>query len=322
MSSSRDLTKAKIFKNDEFYTLFSDIEEEVSHYVEQFKDKVVYCNCDDPKYSNFWKYFHLNFEKLGLKKLICTYYNSDYLYTDEPVYAKIYLGSNDSDISVGEQIPLKRSGDFRSAECIEYLKECDICCTNPPFSLFKEYVAQLLEYNKKFLIVGDAVAVAYNDIFPLFISGDISMGYRPMNKTMLFDTTKDYKKFLLENNKNGNGYLIKNGVLFARVNGCWFTNMDIDKKILFLPKEKYDSHKYPHYDNYDAINIGRVEDIPYDYLGVMGVPITYMDKHNSNLFEIVGMLRHGTDSEWDFGKPILNGKVLFTRVLIKKKNNL
>ena len=250
---NKNLRKAKKEKNDEFYTQLTDIKKELSNYKEQFKDKVVFCNCDNPEYSNFWKYFKLNFKHLGLKKLISTHYEEE-----KPSYKLEYDGKNIV------KTPLSQNGDFRSPEAIEILKKADIVVTNPPFSLFREYMAQLIEYEKKFLIIGNKNAVTYKEVFPLLKDNRIWFGYSSRNM-----------KFLTPENK------------LKAINARWFTNLDVKKRHekIILYKE-YNSDKYPKYDNYNAINVNKVADIPKDYDGVMGVPITFMDKYNPEQFEI------------------------------------
>lgn len=258
---SDNLHKAKNAKNDEFYTLLSDVERELSHYKRHFKDRIVYCNCDDPTWSAFWKYFHLNFAELGLKKLISTHYDRE-----NQTYKTVYAGGDDNNINAGTATYLNGDGDFRSDECIELLKEADIVVTNPPFSLFREYVATLTNYQKKFLIIGGKNAITCKDFFSLFRNEKVWLGCNSVHEFLQPDGS--IKKF---------------------GNICWFTNLDIAKRHdkLILSKH-YDSEAYLRYDNYDAINVDKVSDIPCDYTGVMGVPITYLDKHNPEQFEILG----------------------------------
>ena len=282
MPSNKNLKSARSNKNDEFYTQLSDIERELKHYRNHFKDKVVYCNADDPRVSNFFHYFSYNFEYLGLKKLITTCYQKKQIDLfsqhdeEEAIYLE-YTGEKDGGkVPTVESIgihPLERDGDFRSSECIELLKEADIVVTNPPFSLFREYVEQLMEYDKDFLIIGNYNAVTYKEIFPLFQENKMRTGFSPSG--MEFETPSGEMK---------------------SVNASWFTNLDISKRHenLILYK-KYDEEHYPTYDNYDAIEVGRVSDIPLDYEGVMGVPITFLDKYNPDQFEIVGITdRHNS----------------------------
>lgn len=262
MATNANLHKAKRTKNDEFYTQLTDISKELMHYEQHFKDKIVYCNCDDPTWSAFWKYFHLNFSALGLKKLISTHYDKT-----EPTYKMEYEGGDDNDIEVGVKTPLEGNGDFRNQECLDLLDESDIVVTNPPFSLFREYVACLMKHKKNFLIIGNRNAITYKEFFPLIKDNEVRMGYERPSE---FDTPTGMKKKM-------------QGLC------CWFTNLDIQKhhEKLILWKN-YSPEEYPKYDNYDAINVDKVDQIPCDYDGVMGVPITYLDKHNPDQFEILG----------------------------------
>ena len=275
MAKNKNLTQAKKAKNDEFYTLISDVEKELKHYKSQFEGKVVYCNCDDPEESNFWKFFELNFEEYKLKKLISTHYDAE-----KPTY-KLELSADidgDGKITKGDIVktPLKQNGDFRSEESINLLKESDIVVTNPPFSLFREYVAQLMKYKKKFLIIGNKNAITYKEIFPLIKENKLWLGYYCPNE-----------------------FRLPNGDTTKKVNGLcrWFTNLDIKKRHedLILYK-KYTAKDYPKYDNYDAIEVGKVANIPKDYNGVMGVPITFLYSYNPKQFEIVSF-RKGEDGK-------------------------
>ena len=258
MAKNDNLHKAKDAKNDEFYTRIEDVAEELRHYKKHFAGKVVFCNCDDPTWSAFWRYFHLNFSELGLKKLIATHYDRT-----EPTYKMEYEGGNDNDVEVGVKTPLEGNGDFRSKECLDLLDECDIVVTNEPFSLFREYVGTLMQHGKKFLIIGNKNAITYKEFFPLLKENKVWIGYSSPSE---FDTPNGMTK---------------------KINGLtrWFTNLDIQKRHekLILWQRYYDDdgnplldaeERYPHYDNYDAINVDRVADIPVDYKGVMGVPIT------------------------------------------------
>lgn len=259
--ANANLHKAKTAKNDEFYTQLSDVSKELMHYKEHFKDKVVFCNCDDPSWSAFWKYFHLNFSHLGLKKLISTHYDRE-----KPTYKMEYEGGNDNDVEVGTITPLEGNGDFRNAECIELLKQADIVVTNPPFSLAREYIACLMEYQKKFLIIGDMNWITYKEVFPLLKDNHIWLGNCAVKEFVQPDGT--IKRF---------------------GNKLWFTNLDHKKRHekLILWKN-YTPEEFPTYDNYDAINVDKVSDIPCDYDGVMGVPITFLDKFNPENFVILG----------------------------------
>lgn len=303
MAKNANLHKAKDAKNDEFYTQLSDIEKELKHYKKHFKDKVVFCNCDDPEHSNFWQYFSLNFDELKLKKLIATHFEK------EKSSYKLEMWRDESGVHTNIKT-LKQNGDFRSPESIELLKESDIVVTNPPFSLFREYIAQLMEYNKKFVIIGNINAVTYKEFFPLIKDNKVWAGFA-FNKTMTFTMPEHY----------AGEHRDKNGNKIAKVPAvAWFTNLDIDKRHedLILYK-KYTPNEYPKYDNYNAINVDKTKDIPVDYDGVMGVPITFMDKYNPKQFEIVGEANHGSDNEFDLFKPTINGKGKFKRLLIKRK---
>lgn len=287
MTKNKNLTNAKKAKNDEFYTLISDIEKEVKHYKKWFEGKVVYCNCDDPEESNFWKFFELNFEEYKLKKLISTHYDAE-----KPTY-KLELSADidgDGKITKSDIIktPLKQNGDFRSEESINLLKTSDIVVTNPPFSLFREYVAQLVKYKKKFLIVGNQNAITYKEIFPLIRNNEIWLGNRKMApfEFRLPKTATEYKRI----DDNGEKYATLGSV-------CWFTNLPVkrfNEELTFV--KKYDPTKYPKYDNYDAINVDKVVDIPADYKGVMGVPITFLYSYNPKQFDIVAF-RKGDDGK-------------------------
>ena len=296
-TKNANLHKAKKEKNDEFYTQLSDVAKELMHYKKHFKDKIVFCNCDDPTWSAFWKYFHLNFETLGLKKLISTHYDKN-----EPTYKMEYMGGDDNDIEVGVKTPLEGNGDFRNQECIDLLKESDIVVTNPPFSLFREYVAQLIEYNKKFLIIGPKGAISYKEFFPLLKNERVWVGCTNVTEFNRPDNT--IQKF---------------------GNIGWWTNLDHKKRHekLILYKT-YSLEEYPKYDNYDAINVDKVDRIPCDYNETMGVPITFLDKFNPDQFEIVGI-------SGDLANPIMiegkrksgrfyvSQKRLYDRIIIKRK---
>lgn len=308
-----DLRKANKNKNDEFYTQLSDIEKELNNYRKEFKDKVVFCNCDDPYESNFFKYFAMNFNFLGLKKLIATCYaTSPVAYTQLslldveglklPVKSskkayKIIIteiednnGDGATDLSDVEYLIknkkntltlLKDNGDFRSEECIELLKESDIVVTNPPFSLFREYVSQLEEYNKQFIIMGNTNALSYKEIFKLFKEDKIRTGYTNFNVGMYFFVPKETEKY----------HKIVDGKKMVRVaTSCWFTNLPVKRhNELLILYETYTKEKYPKYENFDAINVNSYTEIPKDYDGYMGVPITFLDKFNPNQFRLLGL---------------------------------
>lgn len=275
-AANKNLHRAKQSKKDEFYTQLSDIEKELRHYKAHFRGKVVLCNCDDPRMSNFFHYFSYNFEELGLKKLITTCYrNQDMnLFSEQSSEQAIYLeyegDKNGDKIPNPEEIgikPLKGDGDFRSTECIELLKQADIVVTNPPFSLFREYVAQLIKYDKKFLIIGNDNCRTYKDIFALIKNNKIWSGYNHV------------KEFCCPNNE-----------IRQFGNISWYTNLNHTKRNedLILYKQ-YIEEEYTTYFNYDAINVGKVNDIPVDYSGLIGVPISFLDKYNPEQFEIIGL---------------------------------
>ncbi len=319
-AANNNLHSAKTNKKDEFYTQISDIEKELKHYRNHFKDKVVLCNCDDPFVSNFFKYFGLNFDKLGLKKLITTCYKSqerDFFskHDSEKAIWLEYTGDrNGNSIPDPEEIGIKYfqgDGDFRNKECIELLREVDIVVTNPPFSLFREYVAQLIEHDKKFVIIGHQNAITYREIFPLIKENKLWLGFG-FNRNMAHFVSKHYVDYATDlDHKEG----------MIRVSGVvWYTNMDIDKRHedLILYK-KYTPEEYPTYDNYDAINVDKTKDIPMDYAGIMGVPITFMDKYNPDQFEIIGQMVTTKIDEFNFGYPYVNGAKIYARILIKNK---
>lgn len=332
LGSVKYLHKAKTEKNDEFYTQLSDIERELKHYKKHFKNKIVLCNCDDPRVSNFFHYFSYNFEQLGLKKLITTCYKSQNpdLFSQHDCEKAIYLeyfgnktGGNVPDIREIGIKHLKGDGDFRSKECIELMKEADIVVTNPPFSLFREYVAQLVEYDKKLIIVGTWNAITYKDIFKLIKENKIWIGINSNRNFSGFIVPKHYQLTGTEAriDENGNRIISTN-------NTCWFTNLDIDKRHeeLILYK-KYSKNEYPTYDNYNAIEVSKTKDIPLDYDGAMGVPITFMDKYNPDQFEILwttdrggdGMLENLKKKHDRFDAPVIKGVGIYKRIFIKNK---
>ena len=291
--ANKNLNKAKEAKKDEFYTQLEDINNELRHYREHFHGKTVLCNCDDPRVSNFFKYFAYNFEFLGLKKLIATCYKSQdvNLFSEGASEQAVYLvyegdknGNNIPDDDEIEVLPLKGDGDFRSAECIEFLKEADIVVTNPPFSLFREYVAQLVKYDKRFLIIGNVNAVTYKEVFPLIMNNRIWFGASIHSGDRKFLVPDNY-----ELNAAGCG-IDESGRKYIRVKGVrWFTNLDYKERhediILY---KQYNPDDYPSYINCDAIEVSKTSDIPLDYYGKMGVPITFLDKYNPEQFEILG----------------------------------
>lgn len=315
MAKNNTANKAKKVKNDEFYTRLTDVSKELMHYKRHFKNKIVFCNCDDPTWSAFWKYFHLNFEALGLKKLISTHYDKN-----ESTYKMEYTGGDDNNIEVGVKTPLEGNGDFRNQECLDLLDEADIVVTNPPFSLFREYIAVLMEHQKKFIIVGNPNAITYKEFFPAIKENKIWIGAKPWSAEMYFNVPKEQEKYLVANKKEGSAYVIKDGQILGRVATIWFTNLDIQKRHekLILWKT-YNPEEYPKYDNYDAIEVNKVEQIPVDYDGIMGVPITFLDKYNPDQFEIVGQMANTNITDTNFGYPFIGGKKKYARVLIRKK---
>lgn len=344
----KDLAQAKDAKKDEFYTKLDDIAKELKNYRPYFKDKVVFCNCDDPYESNFFKYFALNFNALGLKKLIATCYNGSPIAGDElPLIfeieesepkkiaykveiTEVHDYNNDGAINLADVqyliqneknvlSILKGNGSFDSPESMELLKEADIVVTNPPFSLFKEFLMLLDKYNKQFLIIGNTNALKYKLTFKMFQEDKIRTGYTNFNVGMFFQVPDSWEKF----------HHIENGKKMARVStSCWFTNLPVAKhnEELILYKH-YTEEEYPEYDNYKAINVSTYTDIPCDYDGVMGVPITFLDKYNPQQFEIIWTTDRGGDGfledlkkTWDrYDAPVLKGKGLYTRILIKRK---
>lgn len=318
-STNALLSAAKVNKNDEFYTQMVDIEKEIFHYWEHFKGKTVFCNCDDPYESNFFKYFALNFNHLGLKKLIATCYDGSPVLGNElllqfdidapqeprKVAYKVEItevndANGDGAVDLADVryliqnnknvlSPLKGNGDFRSPECVELLKEADIVVTNPPFSLFSEYIAQLIKHNKKFLVIGNQNALTYRDIFPLIQENKMWLGISMNGSNRWFQVPDDYKITPSTKIENGKKYCFVKSVV-------WFTNMEHKHRheSLILYKQ-YNPNEYPTYDNYDAINVDKVAEIPADYNGVMGVPITFLHKYCPEQFEIIW---RGGDIEW------------------------
>lgn len=273
------LGKAKIAKQDEYYTRLADIEQEMVYYRDHLFGKTIFLNCDDPEYSNFWQYFSLNYDFLGLKGLISTHYEyeegkSSYMLRYESI------SGNNKHKTIKKE--LKGNGDFRSDECIELLKESDIVITNPPFSIWREYLAQLVKYDKKFIIIGNKNAVTYKEVFPLLQDDKIWIGQRPMNRDFWFIVPEEYEHEKLD----------EYGNRVKHIMGCWYTNLDIPKRHEDLVlTEFYEGNEdyYPKYDNYEAINVNIVKEIPMDYPGIMGVPITFLNNYNPDQFDIVGM---------------------------------
>ena len=328
MAKNSNLHAAKVAKNDEFYTMLTDIEKEMSHYKDFFKGKVVYCNCDDARESNFFKYFSKNFEFLGLKKLITTGYKAD-----GKGVVLVYEGDKDGNRKVDdyeiEVRELEGSGDFRSDECIEFLKEADVVVTNPPFSLFREYVKQLMDYGKKFIIIGNMNAITYTEIFPLIKENKIWAGCKGFSGGMNFNVDEQNYDASKEKQKSK----IIDGKIVKNIMGCiWFTNVEHKKRNTPLDLYKRYSNEYPKYDNYDAIECGKVCEIPMDYDGIIGVPISFLDKYCPAQFEIVGMAA-GNSAVNEFGIlanykkhekdrggcGVINGERVYARFLIRKR---
>ena len=328
MADSTALNAAKKAKKDEFYTQRIDIENELRHYKAHFKDKVVLCNCDDPRESEFFKYFVENFEVLGLKRLIATCYKSQDvdLFSQgdcERAICQVYEGDTNGNMTLDDNEVcvryLEGDGDFRSAECIEILKQADIVVTNPPFSLFREYVAQLVKYDKKCLILGNKNALTYAELFPLIKENRLWIGVTPMSKEIYFNVPQHYIDEALSKNKDRT-IVKRDGKFVARSPSIWFTNLDHRKRHEVLPLyKKYTTEEFPRYDNYDAIEVSKTADIPYDYDGVMGVPITFMDKYNPEQFEIVGLDRYVPDNPIYGHRFTINGKETYARILIRRR---
>ena len=353
------LSAAKKAKNDEFYTRMTDIEHELVHYKDHFKGKVVLCNCDDPFESNFFKYFALNFKRLGLKKLIATCYSGspiaggeyqpslfdDDVDEDTGRHRRAYkavvnvfrdatgdggldmddirnlLDSGENELTELHGDGIYGAGDFRSRECLELLDEADIVVTNPPFSLFREYVATLMEHGKKFVIVGNQNAITYKEAFPLLRDDRLWLGYNKVKEFVVPSADHPERGNIVTDGKGG---------LIAKFgNICWYTNLDIKKRhedLLLYRRYKEDPSRYPKYDNYDAIEVSKVKDIPEDYWGVMGVPITFMDKYNPDQFDIVGCSesegRGFSNGLWDpaskTAQPIINGHKVYKRLFVRR----
>ena len=353
--ANKNLNAAKQAKKDEFYTQMSDIERELRHYWGHFAGKVVLCNCDDPYESNFFKYFALRFNQLQLKKLVCTCYNGspvqgnelmidwgDFFHEPKKIAYKVeitevrdlngdgavdlsdvrYLLKNDNNV-----LSILKTGDFRDPECIALLKEADIVVTNPPFSLFREYIGQLMQYEKKFLIVGHQNAITYKEVFPLIQSNQIWLGYGFKGAAAHFVSPYDDTATAGDHREN-----------MIRVSGVnWFTNLEIPKQYEELDLVcRYSPEEYPKYDNYDAINVNKTQDIPYNYDGIMGVPITFLDKYCPNQFDIIWQASGNTRAsaphnvlksvcykshpEDRGGCGVVNGKRQYSRILIRNKH--
>ena len=303
--ANKNLTAAKKAKNDEFYTQFSDIERELVHYKQHFAGKTIFCNCDDPAWSNFWRYFHLNFAFFGLKKLIATHYDAE-----QSTYKMEYMGGDDTNLEAGVITPLQQNGDFRSPECVELLKEADIVVSNPPFSLFRIYVAQLMEHEKKFIIIGNKNAITYKEFFPYIKENKVWLGQNDSHGSMKFSNRV--------NPDTGEADF----TIVAAVPAFWYTNLDIAKRHEPIDLvEKYSPEKYPRYDNYDAVNVDKTLDIPCDYYGVMGVPISLLDKYCPEQFEILQLCAsHGkVPKNIENESGCIGGKWCYARILIRRK---
>ena len=309
------LQKAKKSKSDEFYTQLCDIERELQYYQDCFVDKVVYCNCDDPRTSNFFKYFAMNFHELGLRKLIASCYKEDTfdLFSNQELEKGFYCEyCGESNPSNAEIVYFNGDGDFRSRECIELLKQSDIVVTNPPFSLFREFVAQIVKYDKQFLIIGNVNAITYKEIFDLIQKNKVWLGVNLGRGISGFIVPEHYDLYGTEVSVNSEGQTI-----IATNNCLWLTNLELKQRNeeLDLSKEYAgNENDYPKYDNCNGINVDKTQDIPRDYDGLMGVPITFLHKYNPNQFEIV-KFRKGDD-----GKDLsINGKCPYFRILIKNR---
>ena len=326
-SNNQNLKDAKKNKKDEFYTRIEDIEKELKHYKSNFKDKVVLCNCDDPRVSNFFRYFGNSFHHLKLKKLITTCYkNQDMNLFSTNISEKAISLEYSGDREVGKILEpsdigvkhLEGDGDFRSKECVELLKQVDIVSTNPPFSLFREYIALLIEYDKKFIVIGNINAVTYKEIFKLIKENKIWLGASISSGDREFGVPNDYPL-------NASSSRVDNdGNKYIRVKGVrWFTNLDIAKRhedLILYKKYKGNEADYPKYDNYDAINVDKTDNIPIDYTGAMGVPITFMDKYNPSQFEIIGIDRMLIfEKTGKVSRFFINNKELYARIVIKHK---
>lgn len=340
--AKRSLDAAKAAKEDEFYTQLTDIEHELQHYWQHFRGKTVLCNCDDPYESKFFKYFALRFNQLGLKKLICTCYNGSPVQGNEllldfgdgssepkKIAYKVEItevkdmngdGTVDlSDVRILLQndkniLSTLKTGDFRSPECIKLLKEADIVVTNPPFSLFREYLAQLMEYDKKFLIVGNQNVITYKEVFPLLKDNKIWLGYKVGDMAFKVPDYFQPRKTRYWQDESGQKWRSMGNI-------CWFTNLDHQKRHETLDLVcHYSPEEYPMYDSYDAIEVSRTADIPFDYIGVMGVPITFLDKYNPEQFEIIGIDRYVKDNPHYGHRFKINGTEIYARILIRNKH--
>lgn|GEM_PF-98913 len=319
--ANKNFRDARGAKKDEFYTQLADIEKELRYYKDYFRGKIVLCNCDDPRVSNFFRYFSYNFEHLGLKKLITTCYknqNRDFFSkndSEHAIWLEYFGDRNGNRVPDPEEIGIhhfKGDGDFRSQECIELLKEADVVVTNPPFSLFREYVTQLMAYEKKFLIIGNTGAATYEDIFPYIKEDKMWIGVTNYNVGMMFMLPDNYTRY---------HHIDDNGKKIGRVStSCWWTNIENKRRAEEVVLYKtYNEADYPKFDTFDAININNYKDMPMDYYGIMGVPMTFLGHYNPKQFEIVGKLNHNRPQSYDYGKSIVNGKELYARLLIRRR---
>lgn len=320
MAGNKNLTDSRNAKADEFYTPLPMIEDELKHYRNHFKAKTVLCNCDDPRVSNFFRYFVIYFDVLELKKVIATCYKNDNadLFSQGMTEKAVYLEYDGSVKYTGEQdfakIPCKQlngNGDYKSKECVEFLNQADIVVTNPPFSKMKDYLPFLIDSGKRFLILANLNHATWADTFPYFYEQRVWLGYNDGH--FWFQVPDSYQE------KNTD-YKKVNGIKYRRMgNICWFTNLDLDKRHLKLETGiRYNAEQYKKFDNFDAINIDKTTDIPMDYDGIMGVPITFLTKHNPEQFKIIGKMQSDSGNRYDFGFPKVDGKNKYVRILIKK----
>lgn len=320
-ANNRLLQTARAAQKDEFYTQLSDIERELKHYKDQFESKTVYCNCDDPRVSNFFHFFSYNFENFGLKRLIASCYKNQEMdlfskNKSETAILLDYSGDkNNNSVPDPTEIGirnLKGDGDFRNQESIEFLKQADIVVTNPPFSLFREYMSQLVQHDKKFLVIGHQNAITYKEIFPLIMDNKIWLGHGFKGNAAHF--ISQYEDTATASDR-------REGMI--RVSGVqWFTNLDVSKRHeeLILYK-KYTAAEYPKYDDFDAIEVGKTSEIPMDYDGIMGVPITFLNKYNPDQFEIVGNLGSYAPDGYSLASKIhINGQKIYKRIAIRNRN--
>lgn len=312
--SSKNLTKAKVGKNDEFYTRMEDIKAELSHYKESLAGKVVYCNCDDPYKSNFVKYFADNFHEIGIKRLIATCYKDQQkdLFSEEdiePATCLIYDGQYDDFRNFIKA--LDGDGDFRSGECVRLLEECDIVITNPPFSLLREFIPLVISKGKEYIVIANQNILTSKVIFPLLLSGEVSFGYG-FKGGFAFFHNEHYENYASASQKM-DGMIRVPGV-------CWLTNIERKIKPIVHMAKSYSDEDNPKYDNYDAVDVKDINSIPYDYDGVMGVPITFMERYNETQFEIIGLNCVKDGEVYSNTKAVLKGETLYHRVMIRKRN--